>query len=204
MANDGDKNRRNWIIAGAIVAGVVAYLVWLYIAYYKPNPNPDLGGRDFATPALYFFSAAAQTMGAIIAIVLAAMYAIVPNIRPADNNPASEPARRLLLSDPILVRSIYLSFAMIGASLPGLIVIYATGNDQQFAKIFLFGWGLLTFGLGICAIFDITTFIFKKMTLYNVPVKLIKYDLFDEDGELKEGMNYDRAIDYIELGRLSL
>jgi len=180
MANGGDNNKRNWIIAGAIIAVVVAYLVWLYVAYYKPNPNPnpDLGGRDFVTPALYFFSAAAQTMGAFIAIVLAAMYAIVPNIRPADNNPASEPARRLLLSDPILVRSIYLSFAMIGASLLGLIVIYTTGNDQQFSKIFLFGGGLLTFGLGVLAIKEMYIFIFKRMSCYCNPTLLLEPEFY--------------------------
>lgn len=131
-----NKKGREMIIVITII--VVIALMWFarFIPFGELSgmAAPDTG-LYYVTPALYFFSSVAQTMGAILGLALAAMYAIMPNIRSSKDNPAFEPARRLLQRDKVFHKSIDTGFVSILLSALGLFTIYTFGSSQLVATI---------------------------------------------------------------------
>ena len=129
---------------------------------------------DFATPALYFFSTVAQTMGAIIAIVLAALYSIIPFIMQKNNDASSSVLIRLLKKDDNLLTAIYSGFITIALGLLGLLLIYISHMDQNIALIMLYSFGIMSIFAGIISCCNIIYFVFFKMSIYQHPQEFEK------------------------------
>ena len=89
---------------------------------------------DYATPALYFFSALAETMGALLAIVLTALYAIVPSIYQRTNNMSSEVLIRLMHNDKKQLWGIIFGAASICISLILILVIQSIDITNCFGS----------------------------------------------------------------------
>lgn len=127
----------------------------------------ELQKPDFATPALYFFSAVAQTMGAIIAIVLTGVFAIIPQIQQRNNNPGSNVLIKALKRDDNFLNAVYFGFSVILLSIIGLILIYITGQNQPYCIFLLFILALPTVVLGVISCFNLWIFVSIKITIYG-------------------------------------
>lgn len=154
---------------------------------------------DFVTPALYYFSSIAQTMGAIIGLALAAMYAIMPNIRSSKDNPAFEPARRLLQRDEYFRRSINVGSVCILVSIVGLLVIYVTASSQSWAFVLLLFLGVTALGLGVYSLGTMFYFIRVRMPKYFSPVEILEFAFENGDPNKVRAMNEQDALDYSEI-----
>ncbi len=124
-------------------------------------------GNDFATPALYFFSAVAQTMGAILAIVLTGVFAIIPQIQQRNNNPGSSVLIKALKRDDNFLNAVYFGFAVILLSIIGLLLIYVTGQNQSYSVFLLFILALPIVVLGVISCYNLWIFVSIKVTIYG-------------------------------------
>lgn len=157
---------------------------------------------DFVTPALYYFSSIAQTMGAIIGLALAAMYAIMPNIRSSKDNPAFEPARRLLQRDEYFRRSINFGSVCILVSIIGLLFIYVTASSQSWAFILLLFLGVTALGLGVYSLGTMFYFIRVRMPKYFSPVEILEF-AFEKNYDIVSNCSKESKLDFVELCLLS-
>lgn len=129
----------------------------------------------------YFFSSAAQTMGALLAIVLTALYVILPNLKSSDD-PAAESLKRLLLSDSVMSRSIKFGSIMI---LISLIFISTSANQCISSHKWLIAF-LLSFdlSLGVFSFWYLIVFITKRYNMYSNPYTLVQYEFEQMKGFL--------------------
>ncbi len=160
--------------------------------FTAPSIEPAKG--DYSTPALYYFSALSQTLGAIVAIVLAAIYAIFPSIR-LSNSPAAEPIKRLLVNDSRFIQTAFLSFSTIFLSLIGLVILFGSGLNQEVSYM-LFPLCLLTLALSILSIWMMLDFIRNCLQSYSNPLLLLDKEL--SDASLKR-MKQPRLINLLEV-----
>jgi hypothetical protein len=102
----------------ALILGVVIFLAFITILVWL---IPSLSDDSLINSFFYFFSASAQTMGALVAIVLTASFSIMFSLKTIDI-PYSEPIRRLFLKDKHLIQAIYLSLGSIIVSIFGVLI----------------------------------------------------------------------------------
>ncbi len=183
------------IIGWIILLGFFAFVTWVIV----PEPTAQTGSdfQWYFNSFLYFFSASAQTMGALIAIVLTAIYALVTAMKPADN-PALEPTKRLMFRDPYLLGAVYLSLGSIITALFGILYVYTAG----IVFIFLPFVAVVVVLLGIGGIGCLLWFLFKRGPLYINPMGLIREDVYDgKDALISNICKIDpaRSINYAEI-----
>lgn len=145
------------------------------------------------TSALYFFSAVAQTLGALLGIVLAATYVILPNIKTVKDSPAQNIIRRLLLSDPHLIKSVIFGFISIILSLFMLVVLYI--KSSSFIIVLVAIISILVIYFSILSTISMYTYIFKKTIRYLNPLMVNDIFLEHEDKNIVNS----RLIDWIIL-----
>jgi hypothetical protein len=196
------NNKGREMVIGITIVVVIA-LMWIA----RFIPFGELSGMAvpdenlyYVTPALYFFSSIAQTMGAILGLALAAMYAIMPNIRSSKDNPAFEPARRLLQRDKVFHKSINTGFVSILLSALGLFTIYTFGASQLIAIICWVLFGVTSLGLAIWAIVLMLDFIRNRMAKYFSPLEMLTEFAFKNN--LPVSLSKNDAIDYAEISIL--
>lgn len=149
-------------------------------------------GNDFATPALYFFSTVAQTMGAIIAIVLASVYAIIPQIQQRNDNSHSPVLLRLLQKDSFFINSVVSGFSAIITSLGSIFIIYITGINNIFSITIISILGIISSTLFILSSVNIWLFITKRVKIYSTI-----NDFIDNEKELGKKYILDNFVDYV-------
>ncbi len=143
----------------------------------------DLSGYDFKTPALYFFSAVAQTMGALLAISFAVLYTLVINIKPSDPTereqlPAYEPLKRLITNDPILVGSVKCGLITIAVALISIIALFFF--QHQLVRMLIFSIGsILIIINSILSIGFMIKFIRSGLGFYTNPISVVPHLLGD-------------------------
>ncbi len=189
------RNCNYAIIGWIILLGFFALVSWVVV----PEPTAQTGSdfQWYFSSFLYFFSASAQTMGALIAIVLTAIYALVTAMRPADN-PALEPTKRLMFRDPYLLGAVYLSLGSIITALFGVLYVYTAG----IVFFFLPFVAVVVVLLGIGGIGCLLWFLFKRGPLYINPMGLIREDVYDgKDALISNICKIDpaRSINYAEI-----
>lgn len=155
----------------SMILSFIVFLTWI-----------NLDNCNLLNTLLYFFSSCAQTMGALVAIVMTAIYALVQTIKP-NNNPACEPVNRLLFKDNSLLLAIYLSLAMILLSLFSILIARVVDLDKF--KIYIFICAIVTLALGLSGIYYLLIFLFRRGPLYINPSMLIKEDIYDRISKQK-------------------
>ncbi|NLI40851.1 MAG: hypothetical protein GX421_06705 [Caldisericales bacterium] len=178
---------------------LIAFIVFLSVLAFSTWIMGELGfWGDFSESKdtfLYFFSSAAQTMGAIIAIVLTAIYALVTAIRPSDN-PAIEPTKRLMFRDTALLGAVYPGLGMIIASLFGVLFVYTTRANI----LIMFLMAALVVGTAIYSVGNLIYFLFVRGPMYLNPVLLIRCDIFNNKeatrDNIKSDLDQNSSIDY--------
>lgn len=184
---------------------LIAFIVFLSVLAFSTWIMGELGfWGEFSESKdtfLYFFSSAAQTMGAIIAIVLTAIYALVTAIRPSDN-PAIEPTKRLMFRDTALLGAVYPGLGMIIASLFGVLFVYTTRANI----LIMFLMAALVVGTAIFSVGNLIYFLFVRGPMYLNPVQLIINDVFHKKEAKEENIDYSieftKRIDYSVLAVL--
>lgn len=154
-------------------------------------------GNDFSTPALYFFSTVAQTMGAVLGIVLAALYAIFPLIQQRNNQPCSDLLVRLLRKDSCMQNSLKSGFTTILLSIISLFLIYLSGNSSGISIFLLFIVVIPTICIGIICFYNITFFVINRLSKYSNVQKLYSSINFNKIDFTK--LNSNIKHDYLEL-----
>lgn len=199
------KNHLLVIFLLAMLAIPVLFVAVRYAITHNPSiTDTTIAGKignnnvDFVTPALYYFSSIAQTMGAIIGLALAAMYAIMPNIRSSKDNPAFEPARRLLQRDEYFRRSINVGSVCILVSLLGLLFIYVTASSQSWAFVLLLFLGVTALGLGVYSLGTMFYFIRVRMPKYFSLSEIPLLAFGNQVDEIQIKSTYE-ALTYAEL-----
>jgi hypothetical protein len=203
------KNHLPLIFFLAIFAIPVLFIATRFAVTHFPGiPDASIAGKitnnaiDFVTPALYYFSSIAQTMGAIIGLALAAMYAIMPNIRSSKDNPACEPARRLLQRDEYFRRSINVGSVCILVSLLGLLFIYITASSQSWAFVLLLFLGVTALALGVYSLGTMFYFIRVRMPKYFSSVEILELAFKNFQYEIRI-KTVDDALDFAEISLLT-
>ncbi len=149
------------------VGGVVVLLFLLFVIQEN---------GDYANVARYFFSSVAQAMGALIAIVLTALYLIVSTLRVTEDNLSFEPIKRLLMRDPTLNTSIYCGFACIIAALLAIAPTATMGEGYNDRIILIFSMVIVLI-LGYLSLSKMLLFIKEKGYLYTNPELFLKESL---------------------------
>lgn len=139
----------------------------------------ELQKPDYATPALYFFSTVAQTMGAIIAIVLASIYAIVPQIQQRNEKTESSVLIRLLQKDTYFISSMLFGFSSIIISIASILCVYVIHIQTIVAVMYFCFFAIISLICMIIACVYIWLFITKRVKMYSTINNLIdnKYDI---------------------------
>ncbi len=157
---------------------------------------PDLSGYDFKTPALYFFSAVAQTMGALLAISIAIL-SMSKSPKDFSKPYTYEPYKRLLMKDSHLSGFIrYSAFSTI-ASIMGILLLLFFGWVIEIYYV-LIPFALIVGITATSAIYYLYFFVrYKNQLLSSSYEQLKSYKnenhLFDENS----------LIDYYELSLLN-
>lgn len=155
-----------------ILLSLIIYLPILFIMIPSNSNNLNDLGR-------YFFSASAQTLGALIAIVLTALYYNITNIKPPSMHnkkeiPTNEPIKRLIINDIFLKTSIFLGLLAI---LLSLFFITPTSLDKFTNYDYLFMiigiWLILT--LATISIYCMYAFISNRASIYFHTNSLLIY-----------------------------
>ncbi len=120
------------------------------------------------TSALYFFSAVAQTLGALLGIVLAATFVILPNIKTIRDSSAQNIIRRLIISDPHLTRSVKYGALSICLSLSMIIYLYLKTPEIVTEIVVISSFIILYFST--ISLIMMYIFIFSKTMKYMNPL----------------------------------
>jgi hypothetical protein len=154
---------------------------------------------DFKTPALYFFSTIAQTMGALLAISFAILSL---SKKPSDfSKPYQyEPYRRIIFNDPHLKTFIQFSAISTVTSIISLIVLYLAGSWNLLA-FFLIPVGIFVMVIATVAICNIYHFIRYKYQIMSGTAMILRQ--FRNELENKK-THKDTIIDYFELSIMDL
>lgn len=199
MFNRGMEQKEDTIIGNykTLILGVVIFLTFITIlGWLIPSLNDDSLINSF----FYFFSASAQTMGALVAIVLSSIYALSFNLKTVDV-PYSEPMRRLFLKDKHLLNAIYLSLLMIIISIFGTLVTKNV-SISSFYIVFSITLIISTIVLGIFGVSELLVFLFKRASLYSNPTLIIANDIesvIAKDFDPKYVYPLSKVLDYAEI-----
>lgn len=164
---------------------------------------------DYATPALYFFSTVAQTMGAILAIVLTGVFAIIPQMHQRNNHPGSELLVRLMKKDKEFIQAVYSGFTAIILSIVSLFLLYMHGLSNFLSTLLIFSSALICIVASVlsctCIWIFITKNISKYSTIHNIlddimNIRFLDYSKYDEDSIanfIEVGIIYDIYLEMI-------
>lgn len=155
---------------------------------------------DYATPALYFFSTVAQTMGAIIAIVLTGVFAIIPQIQQKHNTPNTRLLIRFMKKDYAFTNAVSLGFTSICVSIISLLIMYIYGLSQIMSITLLIVVGIPVLFFGIYSCYNIWIFVSNNVSRYNNLLYL--YEPFTTGKRfdtLNKLLNDKNILDYSEL-----
>ena len=180
-------------------------VIWFGVSYINSHSIqlPSLEGFDFKTPALYFFSAVAQTMGALLAISMAILYTLVINLKPPAGSdlvkfPAYEPLKRLATKDPILTASVKKGLWSILTSLIGIAVIFFTRYKLEQLITFVVLCGITGY-LAITSISKMLQFIRTRLGYYTNPVATVPVLLGDYTKQIPKRISKQTIKDCIEI-----
>lgn len=129
--------------------------------------------------ARFFFSSAAQTLGALIAIVLTALYFNITNLKPIQFStffviPTNEIIKRLLVRDPFLKLSIFCGLVDILISL--LFLLTTSGTDAHNYDSFFVILGMyLVLIFAVISVFSMYIFIVERASIYTQKNYLLIY-----------------------------
>lgn len=161
----------------------------------KQAANPD-----YATPALYFFSTVAQTMGAIIAIVLTGVFAIIPQIQQKKDTPNTRLLIRFMKKDSAFTNAVSFGFTTICGSIISLLIMYISGQLQIMSLTLLIVVGIPVFIFGILSCYNIWIFVSKNISLFNNLLYLYEpFTVGNPFVPLKKLLNENNILDYSEL-----
>ncbi|MBP6926847.1 MAG: hypothetical protein KBC08_00900 [Caldisericia bacterium] len=149
-----------WII---VVLAVVFAICFIFVPQDKKQYNDIVS---------YFFSAAPQTMGAILGIALSALYIMIPNLA---KGALSEPLKKLLFSDYCLKNSV--KFGLVPISSIIFIPFSSLKMPLIVEKISISLSLSLVFACGILSIYYLTKFITDRYELYSNYRKMLNSDL---------------------------
>lgn len=164
-----------WII---VALAVVFAICFIFVPQDKKQYNDIVR---------YFFSAAPQTMGAILGIAFTTLYLIISNIS-SKGGILFSPLKRLLFGDPFVRRSVGWGFVPIASII--FIPVSSINCGFQFLNIRLETFMLaisiafVTFS-GAYSIYNLVIFIKDRFELYTNPLKMIR-SLENNNNKLSE------------------
>lgn len=168
---------------------MLAVITWIlsYLGFLK--------GSNFENSFLYFFSATAQTMGAIVALAMTAIYALATAINTSQEL-TKEPVKRILFRDGSLSISVYCGLATIISALFGVLIVSTSGSSLYI----MIPLTLIVLGLGIISLARLIIFLFVRGPIFLNPVLLIRNDVFNNKKTERSNIifieNEDNKIDY--------
>lgn len=129
--------------------------------------------------ARFFFSAASQTLGALIAIVLTALYFNITNLKPIQYStyfviPTNEIIKKLLVRDPFPKLSIFCGLLDILLSLLFLFATSGTDTHNSDSAIVMIGMYLVLI-LAVISVFSMYVFIVERASIYTQKNYLLIY-----------------------------
>ncbi len=205
------KEQNYWIPFVGLIFMVIA-IGFSIMAYSNteaktpaPSPTPAEtihtvevveNGFDFKTPALYFFSAVAQTMGALLAITFTVFYISIQNFYKRDFQiidketeddkarrflrevVALEPLKRIMINDMYLKWGYLSGIGTVIISIIGLVILYFTGMNNHIAYIIMFILAPVVVAGVVASIFSTLHFVKNKFGQYSNPTIYILQNRF--------------------------
>lgn len=131
----------------------------------------------------YFFSAAPQTMGAILGIALSALYIMMPNLA---RGALSEPLKKLLFSDYCLKNSVKFGLVPIASII--FIPFSSLRMPLIVEKISISLSLSLVFACGVLSIYYLTKFVTDRYELYSNYRKMLNSELGNIDNKNRNAL----------------
>ncbi len=169
----------------------VLYLLFCVVLWHLALikiPMSYITQDHFKTPALYFFSAVAQTMGALLAITFTVFYISVQNFYKRDiqkvndkenktiqylREVAFEPLKRIMLNDKHLIVGISSGVLSIFLSIVGILVIYIHYfNPRTFLFVIVVLSPVVFLGI-VSSLSNTMKFIRNRFGYYTNPITYI-------------------------------